>query len=533
SDVPRTPVIQTNSGPVQGVILTTVWESQEYSAFKGIPYATPPIGNLRFRPPVPPESWNQTRDVINDTNSCPQEGHGVYSGNEDCLYLNVYTPETTFKNITLKPVMVWIYGGSFLRGNASSSVYGPDFFMEQDVVIVTFNYRLGPLGFLYLNHTLAPGNAAMYDQVMVLEWVRDNIVAFGGDPNQVTLFGQSAGSASVTYHVLSERSSGLFHQAICQSGTLTPYFYRTHEEAFNNAKKLAAALDFHSDSPKELLEFYRQADPKDLMTKTNKIFSIFTDLSLPFTPVKDNPNLIDSNHKFLPECPINIMTTQKFNKMPMIVGFTHDEMLDFTEGVYHTLNITIDLWERIFPILPIEILKLYDLVKTVSVDASDYIMKGPIDFTQRLYSQGDDGNPIYYYQLSYVSNYSMHKLDGIPVDGIAHYDDVGLLFNVQRLDAPTDPEYPFNQMRQKIVTLWANFAKYQNPTPDDANPLDVIWQPSNNSGRLLNITDNSQMINRKQAISSGALDTEKFLYLTMPITNDCKTVIYPNFFSIF
>lgn len=536
ADIQRTSVVQTNSGPVQGAALTTVWNGIEYSSFKGIPYASPPIGNRRFRPPVPPQPWNETLDAIEEANECPQEMSNVYSGNEDCLYLSVFTPQTKFNDKelkTLKPVMVWIYGGSFLRGSNNASLYGPDFFMEQDVVLVTFNYRLGALGFLYLKHENAAGNAAMRDQLMVLEWVRDNIAAFGGDPNRVTLFGESAGGASVNYHVLSEKSRGLFHQAIEQSGTSATYLYKTQKAAFQTACKLASELGFESDDPNELLKFFLEADAKDLVATTNRAFPLGTDFSVPFAPIKENPDLVDPNDMFLSECPITLAANQKFNKMPVMLGFTHDEVLDFSGELYQIINTTADVLNELFN-LKLDLQGPYEEVKDLSVVLSDFIMKGPIDFAQRLLVDGNDDYPVYYYQLSYVSNYALHAQDGIPEPGIAHFDDIGLLFNVESLNAPTDPRHPFNQFRQKLVTLWANFAKYGNPTPANANPLnDVIWKPSGEAGQLLDMGDNFQMIDRKQAINERALITEKYLYFSMPITSDCNEISYANYFSLF
>lgn len=534
ADVQRTSVVQTNSGPVQGATLTTAWNGIEYSSFKGIPYAAPPIGNRRFRPPVPPEPWNETLDAIEEANECPQEISNVYSGDEDCLYLSVFTPQTKFdeEKSTPKPVMVWIYGGSFLRGSNNASLYGPDFFMEQDVVLVTFNYRLGALGFLYLKHKNAAGNAAMRDQLMVLEWVRDNIAAFGGDPNQVTLFGESAGGASVNYHVLSEKSRGLFHQAIGQSGTAASYLYKTQEAAFQTAHKLASELGFNSNNPNELLKFFLEADAKDLVATTNRVFSLGSDFSVAFAPIKENPDLVDPKDMFLSECPITLAATQKFNKMPVMMGFTHDEVLDFSGDLYQIVNNTADILKEVFN-FKLNLMGPYEGIKELSVVLSDFIMKGPIDFAQRLLVHGNDNYPVYYYQLSYVSNYALYLQDGIPESGIAHFDDIGLLFNVQSLNAPTNPQHPFNQFRRKLVTLWANFAKYGNPTPANANPLNVIWKPSGKAGQLLDMGDNFQMIKRKQAINERSLITENYLYFSMPITSDCNDISYANYFSLF
>lgn len=215
-----------------------------------------------------------------------------------------------------------------------------------------------------------------------------------------------------------------------------------------------------------------------------------------------------------------------------MMGFTHDEVLDFSGDLYQIVNNTADILKEVFN-FKLNLMGPYEGIKELSVVLSDFIMKGPIDFAQRLLVHGNDDYPVYYYQLSYVSNYALHLQDGIPESGIAHFDDIGLLFNVQSLNAPTNPQHPFNQFRRKLVTLWANFAKYGNPTPANANPLNVIWKPSGKAGQLLDMGDNFQMIKRKQAINERSLITENYLYFSMPITSDCNDISYANYFSLF
>ncbi|XP_026673537.1 pyrethroid hydrolase Ces2e-like [Ceratina calcarata] len=529
SDVRRTAVVQTNSGPVQGAILTTVWNSIEYSSFKGIPYAAPPIGDLRFRPPVSPEPWDQVRDAVEEASQCPQpDNSGAYSGNEDCLYLSVFTPKTKFNDKTaLKPVMSWIYGGSFIQGCANTSEFGPDFFMEQDVVVVTSNYRLGALGFLYLDHPHAAGNAAMKDQLAVLKWIRENIAKFGGDPNRVTIFGQSAGSSSVSLHILSDESRGLFQQAICQSGTSLSYLYKSREDALAVSNKLATNLGFPSSDKEQLMNSFLHADPKDLIEQTSKLQMI-----IPFAPVKDNSYVDDP--PFLSECPVTKVATGNFSKVPMIMGFTHDELLLFMDKPYEILNKTEKYLNEFYPILPPFLKNPYEAVKHFAVNLSDIGMKAQVDFAQKMFTHENGDNPIYYYQVSYVSNYTKRNFNGIPVSGVAHGDDIGYIFNVGWLNAPTDPEHPFNQFRHKFVTLWSNFAKYGNPTPVNANPLgETIWENSGKEGRLLNIDDVPKMIKRSEAISQTAELTENVLYLTLPITSSCSKISYVNYFDLF
>ncbi|XP_033228894.1 uncharacterized protein LOC117180506 [Belonocnema kinseyi] len=199
----------------QGMLNGTIRESRSgrrYSAFLGIPYGQPPTGKLRFANPVAADRWEGIRAANTFGRKCIQlDVNNKIRGAEDCLFLNVYTPliklySSSMKN-TLLSVMVWIHGGSFTGG--SSNKYGAQYLLDKDVILVTINYRLGIFGFLSSGDSVAPGNFGMKDQVLALKWVHTNIEAFGGDKNRVTLFGQSAGGASVSLHAISKASNGI------------------------------------------------------------------------------------------------------------------------------------------------------------------------------------------------------------------------------------------------------------------------------------------------------------------------------------
>lgn len=158
------------------------------------------------------------------------------SGSEDCLYLNVYTP--SILPLILLPVMIFIHGGSFKSGSGNEEIYGPDFLVKNEVILVTINYRLGVFGFLSLQSKNIPGNAGMKDQVAALKWVKSNIENFGGDPNNITIFGESAGAASVSFHLISPLTKGLFKRAIIQSGSANCWWAQALEPR-ERAKALA------------------------------------------------------------------------------------------------------------------------------------------------------------------------------------------------------------------------------------------------------------------------------------------------------
>ena len=212
-------IVTTPSGLLAGDTVDAV------RAFKGIPYAAAPVGVLRWRPPQPVVSWTKTRDATRPGASCPQpqrrdRSADVGATSEDCLYLNVWTKTLDGK----RPVMVWIHGGAFRIGSGSTPVYDGAHFAQRGVVLVTLNYRLGRFGFfahpaLVAAHPHeARGNYGLMDQAAALSWVKANIAAFGGDPGNVTVFGESAGGASVLHLLTSPRTNDLFQKAIVESG---------------------------------------------------------------------------------------------------------------------------------------------------------------------------------------------------------------------------------------------------------------------------------------------------------------------------
>ena len=203
----------------KGSWISTSSGSMQYRSFQGIKYAKAPIGDLRFKAPEKHTDFGNVNVSGESKIICPQQMgfKSSYQVSEDCLLLNIYAPAPLDQSY---PVMVFIHGGAFILGSGTFQDYNPDWFMDnQKVIIVTINYRLGPLGFLYLDSQEVNGNAGFYDQILALQWVQDNIGSFGGDPGRVTIFGESAGSNSVAYHILSPESKGLFQRAIMQSGT--------------------------------------------------------------------------------------------------------------------------------------------------------------------------------------------------------------------------------------------------------------------------------------------------------------------------
>jgi para-nitrobenzyl esterase len=259
--------VHTRRGPVRGA------PESGLTVFRGLPFARPPVGPHRFRPPEPPEPWTDIRDATRFGPSAAQNGAlvgplmslGIDRTGEDCLYLNVWTPRADRGR---RPVLVWIHGGAFILGSGSQTLYdGSTLARRGDVVVVTINYRLGVLGFLRTRDRFgqrlpATGNEGLLDQIAALEWVRDEIEAFGGDPGNVTIFGESAGAMSCATLLGLPRARGLFQRAILQSGAAN--FLWPRDVASRLADELLADLgitspdDLHAAAPARLLAAQRR-----------------------------------------------------------------------------------------------------------------------------------------------------------------------------------------------------------------------------------------------------------------------------------
>nr|XP_022305464.1 liver carboxylesterase-like [Crassostrea virginica] len=217
--------VKTPSGWVRGY--EEKLDDSQIFKFLKIPFAKPPVGQLRFQKPQPIEQWENVQGTSELPQSCPQwyfslPGFEDLTTDEDCLYLNVYVPGKISKERNLS-VMVWIHGGGFMFGAASK--YNPVALVTKgDVIVVTINYRLGLFGFLTMNDPLLSGNYGVWDWIEALRWVQNNIAAFGGNPNSVTIFGESAGGMAVSLLTLIPSAKGLFHRAISQSGVVSNFF---------------------------------------------------------------------------------------------------------------------------------------------------------------------------------------------------------------------------------------------------------------------------------------------------------------------
>jgi para-nitrobenzyl esterase len=314
------PIVTTDDGAVRGTTAGTVDE------FLGIPYAAPPTGNLRWRPPAPPAEWRGVRDTTQFAPSCPQPPSpfappGPFS--EDCLYLNVYTPNRDADHRLLHggdegglPVLVWIHGGGLTEDAGRN--YDGSKLAADGTVVVTINYRLGALGFL-AHPALASrpggpaGNYGLMDQQAALRWVRDNIAQFGGDPHNVTIAGQSAGGLSVLAQMVSPGSRGLFQKAIIQSGS-----FALNQQPVADAEAAGEAFAAQAGCPDQTAACLRQLPVSDLV----------------------NPNLVEIpgvvDGKVLTEPIGTALAAGRFARVPVLNGTNHDE-----ERLFVSIGLTV------------------------------------------------------------------------------------------------------------------------------------------------------------------------------------------------
>ncbi|CAG7830460.1 unnamed protein product [Allacma fusca] len=473
-------------------------------------------------PPVPFPEWEGIRDATSFGHRCLQVDVflEIEIGSENCLFLNVYSPKV--KNeakqylepsppSSLLPVIFYIHGGKYLCGSGQD--YGPHYFMDEDVVLVTINYRLASLGFLNTGDGVIRGNMGLKDQVMALKWVRDNIINFYGDPNRVTIAGQSAGGSSVHYHMISPMSKGLFHGAISMSGTALGHWTITREP-YRQAVRLGERMFCPTNNSVQLVQCLKSIGA-DVLNRNHResLDVILHDRLAMFTPSVESVN---DSQTFLLSNPRKILEDGKFvNKVPWLTGILSEEGLLYALGILRDPEVTEKLntnWTHWAPImfdfeeLPVfkrnevshRIWKqylhgktiqreyLYDIADIYS-DASFYAPLHEAALLQAKYS------PVYLYLNSYQGRFgvfqlfnSMTRILPLLLDagfmllyrwvmaevfgykfhhyGTCHADDIGLFFRIDFITniKPYDDDY---YMSKAVVHQWAYFATHGNPLP--------------------------------------------------------------------
>ncbi|WP_373524593.1 carboxylesterase/lipase family protein [Aquiflexum sp.] len=472
--------VETKYGLLKGVI------ENEIEVFKGIPFAASPVGDLRWKAPLPPEIWNGVRIADTFSPICLQSG--MYPKNspreemsEDCLYLNIWKPETSSQDQL--PVMLWIYGGGLVNGSASIPLYDGKNLAKQEVIVITANYRLGALGFLAhpeLSKEAAynsSGNYGLLDMIAALQWIQENIKSFGGDPDNVTVFGQSSGAISISALIASPLTKGLFHRAIAQSGGLFEPIEL--DDGFKLSILEQAGERFAERAGVSSIKELRKIPAEDLIK----------------VPVHTSINI---DGYVLNQSPFEAYRNNENNRVSVLLGNTKDEGQEFIAD----LSITRESYQK-------ELRKHFPgwlvwLTAPNPGETDEEAIKAAVSFqgdirfkwnmwTWAKLASKDATNKVYVYQFA--------KAPPFPGDsdqdgwGASHGSDLSYVFgNLDQYNYDWT-EYDYH-LSASMVKYWTNFAKYGDPNSKGLPQ----WQEFSE--------DSPQALNLDKKITSASLQTK-------------------------
>lgn len=467
-------VVQTQYGPVKGLLRNQV------ESWRGVRYAAAPTGALRFRAPQPPMPWTEPADATEYGPVAPQRpvpAFGISADvpqDEDCLTLNVYRPKReSAGDQSPLPVMVWIHGGAYAVGGSRQPAFdGTALANAQNVMLVTLNYRLGAFGYLDLGAWSTPDepfdrNLALRDQLAALEWVRDNIAAFGGDPKNVTLFGQSAGGGAVTTLMTMPRAKGLFARAIAQSSPVTSMYKanRTH----NIALRFFELAGLNPEQPADLAKL-RSMSTADLLAASQALYDdipLSSPGTLAYAPIVDED--------LVPDYPIEVFRRGEQHRIPLMIGNARDEatLFKFMKS----------------PIVPIELEPLEGLFAEAGVDHPDLTLPtkqqllsaydGKTNLKARLHIAGDFGfrMPSLWLAVAHaqVAPTWLYRYDWSPLMmrllgiGATHASELGPEFGnivTQGLTFKLGGLKVTKRLSADLMQHWTDFAKTGTPGAD-------------------------------------------------------------------
>uniref|UniRef100_H9GHC5 Carboxylic ester hydrolase n=1 Tax=Anolis carolinensis TaxID=28377 RepID=H9GHC5_ANOCA len=474
------PTVSTRLGRLRGTLLSVEGAPAPVKAFLGVPFAKPPLGALRFAPPEPPEPWSHLRDAASQPPMCLQDLSWMpgmiqtlnvmppnVSASEDCLYLNVFTPDTEAK----LPVLVWIHGGALLVGSAS--LYdAPALSAFENVVVVVLQYRLGIPGFFSTGSKEAPGNWGLLDQVAALRWVQENIEAFGGDPTSVTIMGESAGGFSVGVQILSPLSKGLFHRAISESGVslLSGIFVKSPGDMVQTVANVSGC---ENSSPAALVRCLRSKTEEELAALNIQLCQVLGMV----------PAVVDG--EFLPKAPEEMLAEKEFSNVPYVIGMNNQEygwviaqspiLPSLTEGMDRqavaaafqesapVLKLRLEVTQRALE----EYLGETEDPQELRAQFQDFM--GDVMFllpsVRAARAHRDSGAPVYFYEFQHrPSIFRDTKPAFVKAD---HGDEVAFVLGTPFLSSKDSPlgEYTEEEKRlsKTMMRYWANFARSGNP----------------------------------------------------------------------
>lgn len=485
------PQVVTSKGVLKGTTLTSR-DGREYYAFTGIPYAKPPLGNLRLREPQNANSWSDVLDATKPSPPCLQNsGTNNFTGQEDCLYLNIYTPKV---NVSL-PVFFYVHGGGWSFGS-SGPANMPRYFMDEDVVFVMINYRLGPLGFLSTEDDLLPGNMGLKDMALALKWTKDEIKNFGGDPELITAFGFSTGAASVHYLCSVPKTRDMLKGCISQSGAGGSHFSLIKPGAAKKATEVVAGV---VGCPMDNLVPCLQSKSAEKITAAEKHLRFWVGEPLVvFGAVLEPP----SNTSLLSKWPIND------SKFPWLLGICGDEGSGKAAGLI--LNGNDSIFDDFTQHRQEYIQRMMNIENKDQVNKiiERFFKKDVISGIWKLYSEGYSTYPAlkaaqehkgakYFYVFNYTSGPSMTEFRAktkLNITGVGHGEDNKYYFDLSHVYNPKDWPKPEDiNLSKKLIKMLVNFAKYQTPNQKGFNP---DWNLFGHKGHYLDIANNGIMMKK-------------------------------------
>nr|XP_055030348.1 fatty acyl-CoA hydrolase precursor, medium chain-like [Misgurnus anguillicaudatus] len=489
------PVVVLKHGSVRGQYLKVKGSDKVVEKYIGIPYAQPPVGPLRLAAPKPVEGWKGIRDATQHPAMCLQDikmtemvakamsmdfiSPGV---SEDCLYLNVYTPSQRSESEKL-PVMVWIHGGGLVLGGAAT-YDGSSLAAYENIVVVVIQYRLGILGFFSTGDQHAKGNWGFLDQIASLQWVQQNIESFGGDPQSVTIAGESAGGISTSLLTLSPMAKGLFHRAVFQSGvaTLTDF----SDNPLVSAKRVANVTECDFESTEQLVKCLKELTETQIINATIKHKGFLG-------------ATVDG--EFLKDTAEKLLKSKDFQKVPVLLGVTNHEFGWLLPGAFvppgwekgmnrETAKAVLNLFNPV-PVANEIIIDRYLKDAKTPEDIRDAFteMMGDVFMVIRVLKTADyhrdAGVPVYLYEFQHgPSLFKNLRPSFVKSD---HADDVGFVFgscfwndHPKVIGTPTEEE---NQLCRTVMAYWANFIRSGSPN----GPGVVHWPVYDNDKNYMNL----------------------------------------------
>ncbi|XP_047361470.1 venom carboxylesterase-6-like isoform X1 [Vespa velutina] len=518
-NIDKSPMIETKFGSIVGK-WTKSSLGLNIATFLGIPYAEPPIGDLRFREP---RAWNNTWDELEakyDTMPCLQLiEFNTIIGSEDCLYLNVYVPANQRQEENTKhPVLVFIHGGAFNIGSNNSTIFSATYWADQQVILVVLNYRLGPLGFFSLANCASPGNYGLKDITMALKWVKENIESFGGDRNSVTLMGQSAGAAAVHILTLSKKTEGLFDKYILLSGSALATWavhpkHIIRKISKNMADDLGCSKKFNTTLDDNVTEINDNLEEKYIYENYNNILINYDQeiidcmRSLDANKILMNLSYLYSQHKYqycffgptieeessdaiLTMYPMEIIKKQLFRDIPCIIGVVQDEGLLKTFDFYGDSKKMMTFMNNFDALLPgfLEVQDVINnvdnftraikdfyfgengtniLLKDITKMAGDGLITWPTYKTVKYLSKVMKSN-LFFYCFAYSGTFSSKLKNGTRVSyGVSHGDELNYFFPILNkeyeslISLNTESD---NTMINIMTELWSHFMRTGIPS---------------------------------------------------------------------